>query len=432
MQKLVPPLSGLNFFLKHHHILRNLVYSICDEEIHTFPPPPPPHKMRLSLRGLICRLIIVCTLLCGTFSAYAGVVFEPHPGFSTAPSYFAATNCRAHYSAHVTPGDLHISEAWMEINGERVWTAEPIPMPPPKLQKRYSVNPFLIWDSTHFPNGSTGVVKLFVVSLPSGDVSAHDYSAPIINSAMLYNFNGSPDYKGTVIPDAAVIVKQAFSIPNINCSRYYRGMSPNTWTKPQFLADLNNSTIAFFAGHGSEGDHDDDDVIPQSGSDSGITPTDYLNSRIPQMGNGLHPYNSGSAFTSLVWILSCGSGEYSNFITGCYPYLNAYGNWNENQSFLGFGPSIAVKDFTFYATELSAALVEGWTVASARNIMEEKAIYINELEVSEDHDAQGNYIWVPYVPFSLKVWVDWGTTVSSVYTGEPLYKSTSWYLVIGS
>lgn len=276
--------------------------------------------------GFCLRRLVVAILLIGcSVFGFASVNFTNHPGFATAPHYFTSTNCIAHISGEIAFPSTYISSAKLTLNGETVWQ-ESYPPPMPKKPGRLRVEPVIMFDSTHFAPNSACAVRLEVTT-NTGTFSS-SYSAIVRNHLEAKSVDyPSPWPDGTYVP-TNYLASVNYSVHGMN------GKTPaQTWTKPTFLNDMSPFTTVLAAG--THGGIDQGLVWINDCGDTDIFPAELESVRMTQIGSGYSPYNSTNQTPiHFFHIFACHAGETNDFIRACYPYMNAYGYWLQNQAVL--------------------------------------------------------------------------------------------------
>jgi hypothetical protein len=136
--------------------------------------------------------------------------------------------------------------------------------------------------------------------------------------------------------------------------------------------------------------------------------------RSPQIGSGYPPYNStGNPPLNLAFIMSCATGAEQDFIRFCLPYYNAYGGYLEDQAFVGYTPSIYIRDMASMATAF-------WGMLSAGRILREARSAVLELNLNPVGRSS------PYNETDIPIYGDRYLRIESVYTGDDR-EPVGWY-----
>lgn len=201
------------------------------------------------------------------------------------PNYFSGTNCRASGSGQISGA---IESAYLKLNGEMV-ASYVHPWSEPFVN---SVALKAMFDSSHFPDGTTVTFRLEINGYSSGPF-VKTGSALVKNRAMFYE---DPDPHAT--PDPSVVLDGLFS--GTGYSRVLQ--NGGAWTKSAYFASMDGSNFVAFCGHGTPATHSTGDAGPS------ITSSDYENARQAQVGNPVPPappFNDGAPPVNVLYLLAC-------------------------------------------------------------------------------------------------------------------------------
>ncbi|MDI9641581.1 hypothetical protein QPK87_17345, partial [Kamptonema cortianum] len=256
----------------------------------------------------------------------------------------------------------------------------------------------VMFDSTQLPTGTTAEVK-FTVTTDDGTYS-HSYFVPVWNqfrgwSICDHGGTGAHWPNGTL---AAGIWAIGYNVATQDHSG---------WTRNQFLNSLDLANYLVVTTHGTPATH-------QADSTENIHWADYESSRITQMGTGWPPYNSTNVPPiNFFHLYACNTGDFNNFIRACYPYMNAYGGWLENQCLMTYKHYMQIGQIGYVAGLVSLVLAEGQTASAARNNMvKSRTVYASE-NLPED--------WRLIEMGDVCIYGDQFTRVKHVYTADGSY-----------
>lgn len=281
---------------------------------------------------------------------------------------------------------------------------EPIPM---------SVGLGVMFDSTHFGNGSTVVVKAEYWD-NHGSYYQNEGATVVKNSALLAAF-----------PESDMLAARWEADLRLVSPFFGKQLLVGEWDPIEFCESLAGHSIVFAPTHGHNGTIGSlfaAKMWPTSyttsvrpfGNDTYILghPT-WIQSaglesrRVAQMGSGLPPYNS--THQPPIWIayaLSCQTGLEQNFIRFCLPYNNAYGTWLENQAWIGYNCDLYVKEYPTIAAQSFSVLADGGTVG----YMVQKIVDINPPVQDATTDK-------PLETDDISIYGDEDSRLLTVYTG---------------
>ncbi len=348
----------------------------------------------------------------------------------TMPCYFSGTACRAGGAIYPAAG-ANMVDSQLTINGEVVCT---VTATPPMMYA--AMFPSVIFDSTHFANGS--VVTVTASGHDSlGNFFTGSGSSTVKNSAALYgryDFEvispGGPGQKG--IP----IVQAYCSFANILATQTVvpLGASDQGWKSSRFYGDLqtSGSSIVYVHTHGEHINQSwnpptppsdtfilaDLDEIPRdaanSQSDYHILASTVFEKETYAIGTGgLPPYNPNGV--PPIWLEfndACYTGQNNAFASAfLYPYANAYGGWCENQTQLGWSIAKYTDQTAVCADAFWSLLLLGFTADEAR--VRIPMVYQNGSWTGDPRQL-------------VQCWGDWNMRLHGVYTNSP-GQETRWH-----
>lgn len=382
-----------------------------------------------------------------TSAALASYTIEV-PASGSMPAYFSGTNARISATAippiaiatdstpamqpPLSPSNPLIVEAWLYIGGQLTyhydWSSLPTPRPAPYPAMTVNV----MFDSTHFADGTNLQVE-FRVRDENGAIFSSSGYATVYNKATLYGrydleiqpltWNGTEYVQGdsqnnTWASVYGVSDKLTDIGYSINAQRTSIG-----WTASQMLSDLEPCTLFLAHSHGNENnfwsDHNDywyhyPNAYPydQSHLSEAIWPLPALNRtnvvkphREQANGTGLPPFNTGTPPINLAFLKYCHSGDANDFAEAfLYPGGNAYTGYSsfpEDQSLCGYAVSVDTTDSEPVASVFFDALYSGYTVHQSRI-----ALYYS-------CGTDNANVYEGY----LRVYGDFHTRLKGVYTG---------------
>lgn len=319
------------------------------------------------------------------------------------PNYFSGTNCRASGNGQI-PGAVY--SAYLKLNGELVASYEHIWSEP----FVNTANLKVMFDSSHFPDGTTVTVRLEINGYDSGPYIKTG-AAVVRNRAMFYE---DPDPAAS--PDGSLVMHNLFN--NSGYSRLLQ--NGGSWSESAYFSSLDGSNFAVLCGHGTASSH-------ETGTSDSITPSEYESVRMSQVGipvpptNYLPPFNYGAPPVNLLYLIACKFGMTSDFTKCLWPHVMAWGGpFQENQSALAYKPSLVVQQLSLHAELVGPLLRQGQTTLVA---VEQFDAYLDlypgvlrcwDHVTGAKRDMQEG---------DLVVYGDTKTRVKSVYTGtnvEPL------------
>ncbi len=345
--------------------------------------------------------------------------FVPASG-TPMPNYFSGTACRAQGAIYPVSGK-NMVDSQLTINGEVVCT---ITATPPMMY--VAMFPSVIFDSTHFANGSAVTVTA------SGHDNAGNFytgsgTSIVKNRAMFYgryDFEvtspAGPGQKG--IPTARTFCTYA----NIQADQVVvpQGASDQGWRASRFYNDLqtSGSSIVYVHTHGEQTyptwnppvtppdtsiSSDLDEVDPNNAtlaSEYSILASTVFAAQSNAIGTGgLPPYNpSGVPPIWLEFNDACYTGQNNAFANAfLYPYANAYGGWCENQAQLGWSISKYTNQTYICGNVFWSYLQMGYTAHDAR--LQIPNVYLGGSWTGDPRDL-------------VQCWGDWNMRLHGVYT----------------
>lgn len=371
--------------------------------------------VRLLSLGIRCVGILSLVIL--TLNASATRVPADYP---TMPLYFSGAACRASGAVDESEGP----PIWMDlfVNGELVahwdWFQD-VPEMPEGLQ--------VMFDSSHFPNGTTVTVEFDAYFLYGG--ASHASGTSVVgNRAVLF---GRHDFEVTGHPDQFGFPAVLSSLSSSNYVSIWQ-ITTLGWADYDYLASLeSNPNVLYIHTHGDAGvqmpsppqpapvgtwllsDYDELPSPPQYPVDPFyINSGECLAARQAAIGTGgLPPYNpSGKPPINIGFNDGCLTGLGNGFAEAyLWPYQNAYGMWTECQSQLGWS---VLK----YSLATRPCMEEFWTnmqigyTADEARVEAENRYYQWVMEHGIEEKLPGQR-------FLIHCYGDWYARLHGVYSG---------------
>lgn len=388
-------------------------------------------QTRVVAGGARALLLVVSLLFVA--GARASVTVYVHGLNQILPNYFSGTNSRISGHAHVGPGSMGFTEAWLLVGGvEAYHETRPVPDGEEWLAN-WNVN--VMFDSTVFPSGQSVQVE-FKVRDDTGALYSGFASIPVINRAVIYG-----RFDMDVWPVTWASSRYEYVLGNSNWAStdvvqnklaeigygIHALVTSLLWEATGHSADIGQATSFYVASHGGSGGGgffrtDADDYFPQySGNPSGppTTPPEFMNGvtpmgaswhqilpiRVAANGTGLPPFNSGEPPINLAFVMACATATDNELAEAfLYPLGNAYTgaplSFPENQAQCGYSINVRLDDYQAQATRFFQSLKEGYTANAAR--VHAQQAYSVELDEN-----------------FLIVWGDFATKLKGVYQGNP-------------
>lgn len=231
------------------------------------------------------------------------------------PNYWSGTNCRASGWAQIG-GPIYAAELF--LNGELVneWViGNPI-------EEEAPWNFFLevMFDSSHFSNGTPVEVKFRVLTYSGWQEGSSDPDPIVNNKLMMFEDPAPPT------PDPVPTVQALMSGKNY----LLYGEDGPSWGETDYFAIMSGSNAVFYAGHGNPYEH-------SAPTGSTLTWPEYEAYRTSHIGSGIPPFNTGAPPVNFCHLVACNCGDTNDFIRVCHPYYMAWGGpWMENQALLAY------------------------------------------------------------------------------------------------
>lgn len=362
---------------------------------------------------LLSALFMACTAQAVIINALG--LRTPNP-----PKYFSGTNCRAW-------GFVQLSGEEDPATGDSTWVYQTRLYIGGTLVASHYGDPEadgtagegVIFDSTHFPNGTNLEVK-FECTCSAGHVHSSTRSVVVKNRAVGHD----PALAGP----ACMIVQNC--LPALNYGTFVRDQQ---FTASEYLADLDGATINFVGAHGCAAMNGFSSPAFIAGSGERVAAWNdgphpgVLEQRQSQMGSGPFPYNStATPPISLVVHQVCSTGWDNSFSTYLFPWYDAYNDpWATNQAFLGFAGYFNGNISFEFGSTLVMWMSQGRSVWDARDRMIGSA---NSDPFSPFRQTvQRANVWEPMSEDNTRIWGDYATRIKQVYLPNCFQVSTGWY-----
>ncbi|MCC6351611.1 MAG: hypothetical protein IT202_03790 [Fimbriimonadaceae bacterium] len=357
----------------------------------------------------------VVGLWAATALAQASIQFTPHPDTVSAPYYFSGTNSRASFYAHVVYPTLHIARAQLVLikgSEETIVIDQTIPISgqPPKWIYLSEISLYCMFDSTHYFPGD--IVRVEMRIYADGQWWTDHYDVIVKNRILLAQH-----------PDPGIFGEPALVASDTIGPTYERPTLFGDWSPAAFCSGMASTNAIYYNGHGTPNsikaglviDGLPTRVLPYGDPTPVFGSVEY--DRIAQIGSGVPPFNSTQQpGINLAYLESCRSGVTNNFIRFCYPYMNGYGFWLEDQCVLAYNTVVWLNEYESKAQTLYTSLVAGNVVTKARKDL-------------VDHDPPYHCDSPPrYMDYDdLARYGDHNTRFKSVYTATDS-DPVGWYL----
>ena len=326
------------------------------------------------------------------------------------PNYWSGTNCRASGSAQIGE-PIFAAELWLNNERVRRWDA-----PDPDVLP-LSMSLKVMFDSSHFANGTNIEVRFIVWGLFTGPHEVRSSPDPIVvNKLMMFEDPAPPT------PDPVPVVQNLMA--SLNYNLYPQDGA--TWTKFVYFGVLYGSNAVFAAGHGTQAHH----TAPVS---LGMTATQYETERTAINGSGLPPFNSTPyPPVNFCHLVACNCGATSAFKAVLYPYYMGWGGlYLEDQALIAYTCFTSQNHRARNSELVWAKLALGWTAYYTREWIKNQWLpeHASEIPMS---DVNNPPVWrdMTIADLALYCGPDGGAMrLKSVYTGNhalPTSPSSPW------
>ncbi len=315
------------------------------------------------------------------------------------PNYWSGTNCRASGWAQIGEG---IYAAELSLNGEPVetWIA-----PDPEILP-LSVGLKVMFDSSHFSNGTEVEVTYRVWGLWSGMHEAKSNPDPVVkNKLMMFEDPDTSDDGPDPVP----------TVYGLMAGKNYamHAEDGHFWSSDDFRAAMWGSNVIFFSGHGAEAHH-------TSPINPWMTHAMYQSERTAINGTGLPPFNSTIyPQVNFCHLVACICGRTDNFKKALYPYYMGWGGgYLENQAVLTFTNFSQTVQRWKNSELIWEKLALGWTVGAVRAWLRDVWLPSNPGVIKMSNDTSPTWRNATISDWNLICGEDQGAMrLKSVYTG---------------
>lgn len=312
--------------------------------------------------------------------AYGGVEFVPHPGYPE-PNYFSGTNSRAFYRAYITGAHNHIAKMEILLNDSLTHTLNTPFQPGGTSEEGGTLGGVIpvqeiavMFDSFYFSNGTSSIqvkCRVLAETQPGGAQQwfEHSYTVEAKNKNAIFSLQELEDgtFPGGQAGAATEIRMNQISHP-------YSFTWQNGWNAVTFADKLLGVNAVSVSAHANSVFFEDG-VRPHNCPNGHIYALAADGSPSVQfMRNSAinypwPPFNlpSNPSF-NIVAHFSCDTtqgpiGGYSMYL---YPYWNGYGEFLENQAFMGFNRVILVIHLLNLSSVFWGSLNNGKDIENAR------------------------------------------------------------------
>jgi hypothetical protein len=378
----------------------------------------------------------VCFLLALLHNSCHAVSFHKYITIAE-PNYFSGTNSRVQMSATAGAHEV-IREITLYINGEPT-DSKQINMDYPAFGLPANLGTTVMFDSSHFPNGSTVTCKLkatvdlliwdpFEIGwMPIGQQTYDSVTQGIVITKTAKNKQVTFSHQdmGVVWGGSATGL---YASSNYNTLDLY-----GSWTYDTFVSLMAGSNVVYVHAHAKAPFPSAfEDTVEPSTDAIPIEPFNIQVWRDQHNGSG-YPFNNSTLNppVNLALLLSCnvarnatGSGppnnQYSTFLR---PYFNNYGGWCENQAYAGCSEYVRIDEDGIFIVWWNAFLTLGYCVEETRAALIDLATSGEDFLEHMFTLNEGGAIW-QYTPISeerLPIFGDHDASVKGVYQGPKAF-----------
>ncbi|MBS1714717.1 MAG: hypothetical protein JST30_10325 [Armatimonadetes bacterium] len=282
----------------------------------------------------------------------------PVPGDSM-PHYFSGTKARASGKVWRDENPEQIVEAWLYLNGELVhhWVH------PNQGQYVPEIVLEIMFDSTHFANGSIVEVKMKGKN-QWGDIAQDINFVEVKNRCVGFGRHDFLQYNGGDGVTELVTQLTGHNYGFLTTTSY-------GWACLDITDSMSNPGIYYVATHGNSAAHQTNNLIPVIERMYALPVSgeqDYQNVRTLRNGSGYPPLNStDNPYVAFALMDFCNSGSASDFQTVLYPYYDAYSADIVDQAMIGWGDVVYLREAENRVSWLFRFLVVGKTVQISRD-----------------------------------------------------------------
>lgn len=366
------------------------------------------------------------------------------------PSYWSGTNCKIGFVCATEPDPANPMLIEPTIRGYEIFIGGELTASyhaPPMGPYLFAITRNVVFDSTHFGEGSSIDVKVKVYAT-DGTFQETTASRPVVNRSRLLV------QKDFLLLNLFPYAEQ-IQMAGVHSSANYHTATrfDSTWTKSDLRSDVKMSTIFSVQTHGSNGSNNfpgakivDNNHIPKRADDPlGEAWRFYAleihapfysaeSARIEAIGEGptpsndaLPPYNDGEPVLTIAFVNSCHTGTTNAFKSALtWPLGTRYSpnppGGDENEAVVSFEPTAYFPESRYGELVFWQKLLQsGWTVDEARDAaVDEYNSKVNQFNQLRDEDDDKS-VQLEYTDMTL--FGDFSAKAKSVYGGLP----TQWW-----